>query len=166
MKILIYGFKQRGGNISEKIVKRLDKKFIKVILPIIYKKRYILSKIKKYRPDIIVGFGQTYQKTIAIERRAKNLYEIKKKRFKRKKIIDPKGSKQYLLNLKLKKILGTKISYNAGKHLCNFTMYIIMDYLKKQGLKTKFGFVHIPKDYEVQRALRIVKRLLSQIEGG
>jgi pyrrolidone-carboxylate peptidase len=109
-----------------------------------------------------VGFGQTYKKWIGIERRAKNIYKIKK----RKKVIDSRGPKQYLLNLKLKKIPGAKISYNAGWGLCNFTMYTIMDYIKKQKLKTKFGFIHIPKDYGVERALKTVKKLLSQIKGG
>ena len=77
-KILIYGFKpfkKYKKNISEEVVKKLDKrKFIKVVLPIIYKKQYILNKIKRHWPDIIIGFGQTGGKLIKIERRAKNIF--------------------------------------------------------------------------------------------
>lgn len=169
MKILIYGFKpfkKYKKNISEEIVKRLNKrKYIKVILPIVYKKKYILNKIKKHQPDIIIGFGQTGRKLIKIERKAKNTCE--KERPKVKEKINLKGPKQYLVNLKLRNTLGTRISYNAGEYLCNFSMYVVLDFIKKKRLKTKFAFIHIPKNYGLRKAVKVVKKLLLQInEGG
>ncbi|GEM_PF-5042702 len=157
--------KKYKKNIFQEVIKRIDKrKFIKVILPIISKKKYILNKIKKYRPDIVIGFGQTGGKLIKIERKAKNIFEVEKAKVK--KVINPKGPKQYLVNLKLKKIPRIKISYDAGKYLCNFTTYTIMDFIKKESLKTKFAFLHIPKNYKLKRTVKIIEKLLSQIEGG
>ena len=86
--------KKYKKNIFQEVIKRIDKrKFIKVILPIISKKKYILNKIKKYRPDIVIGFGQTGGKLIKIERKAKNIFEVEKAKVK--KVINPKGPKQY-----------------------------------------------------------------------
>ena len=89
---------------------------------------------------------------------------------KRKRIINPMGPKLYSTNLKLKKVPGTTVSYDAGEYLCNFTMYTILDFIKKENLKTKFAFLHIPKNYNLQKALKIIQRLVSWLinlsEGG
>ena len=166
-KILIYGFrpfKKYKKNISAETAKKVtqNREITRAILPIVYKKKYILSKIRKYQPDIIIGLGQTEGKLIEIERKTKNIYEMEGSKLKRK--INPKGPKQYLVNLKLKKISGTEISHNAGEYLCNFTMYVIMDFIKKKRVKVKFGFIHIPRNYGLQKAVEVVKKLISQIE--
>jgi len=164
-KILLYGFKpfkKFKKNISEEVVKNIDMKFKKVILPVVPKKEIILDKIKRYQPEIIIGIGQCRKgKLIRIERKAKNRYKTKEAR---KVKIDKRGRDQYLVNLKLKKIPGTKISYSAGEFLCNFSMYVIMDFIKKRGLKTEFAFLHIPRDYKARKAIRLIKKLISQIE--
>lgn len=167
MKILIYGFgpfKKYKKNISEEVVKKISgKRITNVILPVIPNQKTILSKIKKWKLEVILGIGQTGRgKLIRIERKAKNIYKSEKSKKERK--ISQKGKSQYLVNLKLKKIPGTRISYDAGKYLCNFSIYVIMNLIKKRGLKTKFAFLHIPRDYGIRRATRVVKKLLSQIQ--
>lgn len=166
MKILIYGFrpfKKYKKNISEEVVKNLvnKRKFIKVILPIVYKKKYILNKIKKYQLDVIIGFGQSAGKLIRIEKRAKNIFEME--RPKGKRVIDSTGPKLYSTNLKLKKIPGARISYNADDYLCNFTMYVILDFIKKENLKTRSAFIHIPKNYNLKKATRVIQELIRDI---
>jgi len=166
MKILIYAFrpfKKYKKNISEEVVKNLvnKRKFIKVILPIVYKKKYILNKIKKHQPDIIIGFGQSAGKLIGIEKRAKNVFEME--RPKGKRVIDPTGPKLYFTNLNLKKIPGVRISYNAGDYLCNLTMYVILDFIKKENLKTRFAFIHIPKNYNLKKATKVSQELIRNI---
>ena len=125
MKILLTGFKPYDEfkvNITEKIVRRVNKKggLKKIIFPVVFKKGLIINKIKKLKPDIVLSLGQHPRaKLLNIERKAKNQ---KKKRKERIKKINQKGPKQYFVNLKLKKIKGTRLSYNAGSYVCNFLM--------------------------------------------
>ncbi len=42
-------------------------------------------------------------------------------------------------------------------------MYIIMDFIKKKDLKTIFAFIHIPKDYDLQKAVDIIQKIIGDI---
>ena len=164
-KLLIYGFKpykEYKRNISEIVVKKLKigKRFKvkKIILPVFFRKD-ILKEIKKFKPDIILGLGQKGRgKLLEIERTAGNIYKKDGKR------INPRGPKRYLLNLRFKyKPKGTKINYISSDYVCNFTCYIIMDYIKKNKLKTKFAFIHIPKDYNSRKAVKIIQEIIRNL---
>ncbi len=163
MKILIYGFKPFGKykeNISEKIVKNLDKrKFKRIVLPVNFDSKIIINYIKKTKPDIVIGLGLLGKgRFVRIERKAKNIYKDKKN--PTKKEIKRTGPNQYLVNLKIKKTTDTKISYNAGEYICNFTMYIVMDWIYENKSPIKFGFIHIPYNLEFKRAIKIIKKLI------
>lgn len=166
-KVLIYGFrpfKKYKTNISAEIIKRIkEKEITKVILPIVYKKKYIINRVRKSKPDIIIGLGQTAgEKFLTIERKAKNIYE--KERPTGRKVINPKGQKEIFLNWKPKTPRGVRISYDPGEYLCNFTMYCLMNYINKNNLKTKFTFIHIPNDYSLQKATKIIQEIISEIK--
>jgi len=169
-KILIYGFKpykKYKKNISEEIVRKLKIKdrfrVKKVILPIEFRKDYILKEIRKYKPDFIIGLGQKGRgKLFEMERKAKNIF--RKEKTKVKKIINPKGPREYFLNLKLKeKIPEVRYDYHSSDYLCNFSQYIIMDFINKRRLKTKFAFFHIPKDYPLKKGLKTLKKIILKI---
>ena len=62
MKILLYGFKlskKYKKNISEEVIKRLkiknEFKIKKVILPITFKKKFILKEIQKQNPMLALA---------------------------------------------------------------------------------------------------------------
>ena len=40
-----------------------------------------------------------------------------------------------------------KVSRDAGDYVCNFSMYVILDYLRSYRPTTRFGFIHIPHGY-------------------
>lgn len=169
-KFLIYGFKPFGEykkNISEELVKKIKMKnglkIRKFVLPVVFEKKYILQEIQKYKPDIIIGLGQRKnRKAVEIERKGKNIYQERGQTIKRK--INPKGPAEYLLNLLLKKKpKGVKIDYRTGIYVCNFTRYIIMDWIKTKGLETKFMFIHIPQNYNISKAMKILKKIIHEI---
>ena len=166
MKILIYGFrpfKKYKENISEKIIKQLkEKKIIKVILPVVFEKKYILKEIQRHKPNIIIGLGQRKSKGLfEIERKCKNICWNKNKRQK----ISPTGPAEYFLNLKLKKKpKECKIDYHSGDYVCNFTRYVIMDFIKNKNLKTKFMFMHIPKNCNIRKGANILQKIIFQIK--
>ena len=164
-RILIYGFKpykKYKKNISEAVVKSIKLgrgfKVKKVILPVFFRKE-ILKEIRMFRPDIIVGLGQKGRgKLLEIERTARNVYKINNKLKK----INSRGPDKYLLNLRFKKKLkGTRSDYYSADYLCNFSRYIIMDFIKRNKLKTKFTFIHIPKDYNPQKAVNIIQEIIQ-----
>jgi len=160
MKILVYGFKGKE-NISEKIIKKIkDRNLKKVIFDTKFNKKDIINKIKKFNPDVIIGLGQhPKSKKIRIERRAINLKQKNKKETPKK--ISKKGPKYLPINLKLKKDKNSVISYDAGKYVCNYSMYIISSSFKDK----KFAFIHMPEDISLNLAVKYVESIKSVIEG-
>jgi len=148
MKILIYGFGPYGPykqNFSEKVIEKIKKRnnLKKVIFPVKFKKDVFLEKIKKFKPDFILGLGQYPKgKKIRIERKTMNKWkENEKEKIKK---ISKKGPRCYFLNLKLKKNKEAWLSYKTTDYACNFSMYVIMDFIKAKNKNIKFGFLHIP----------------------
>ena len=159
MKILLQAFKpykKYKENISEKIVRRIKnrKNLYKKVFEVKFNRKQFIDQIKKVKPNIIISLGQhPGSKKIRIERRACNLKRNNKEE-KLKVIL--KGKPKYLYtNLKLKKDKNSRISYDAGDYVCNFSMYVILDYIKDKDIK--FGFIHIPKDYNLNKAVKFIE---------
>jgi pyrrolidone-carboxylate peptidase len=164
MKTLIYGFmpyKEWKNNITEKIVKKVKgKNLVKVVFPVRFEKRVFLDKIRRSKPDIIIGLGQHPRgKKIRIERKAMNTWAHSKQEEPRK---ISKGPKHYFLTAKLKKNKYSWISYNAGSYVCNFSMYIISDFIKNK--KIRFAFIHISKEYRADKAAKFVENKIKELQ--
>ncbi|MBZ9572159.1 hypothetical protein KJA15_02420 [Patescibacteria group bacterium] len=163
MKLLIYGFgpyKEYEENITEKIIRKVKnrKNLKKIIFLVSFKKNQYLEKIREYKPDIIFGLGQCSRgKKIRIERKAINL----KKENKKRRTISKNKPKHLFLNLKFKEDKHSYISYNAGKYFCNFSMYVIAEFCK--GKSIKFAFFHIPKDFNLNRAVKFIEVKIDKI---
>ena len=164
MKILVYGFKpykNRKENITEETIRKIRNKrnLNKVVFPVKFEKGIFLEKIKKYKPDVILGLGEhPRSRKIRIERKAVNLKGHKKEK---PKIISKNKPKHLFVNLRLKKDKNSWISYNAGKYVCNFSMYVISNFVKNKDIK--FAFVHIPKDYNLNKAVRFVDSKINEV---
>ena len=168
MRLLIYGFgpyRQFKDNITEKILRKLPARtgVKRVIFPVRFQKRQFLEALKKYKPEIILGLGQTSRsKRLKIERRAVNRRRTNKT--ERPKSIVSGGPRWLKTNLKLSGGQQAITSYDAGNYVCNYSMYVVLDYLKRNGLPTRFAFVHIPYDYNVSRAQRFLLRVARDIQ--
>lgn len=165
MKILVYGFKPFQGleeNITEKVVENIKnrKNLRKIVFPVKFEKKMFLDEIERFKPDIILGLGlHSRGKKNRIERRAVNLKQLSKKDLP--KPIYKNKPKYLFATLKLKKNKESWISYNAGKYVCNFFMYTILDFTKNKN--TKFAFIHIPKDYNLNKAVKFVESKIDEI---
>jgi len=164
MKILIYGFRPFGKNkrnIAAEIIKTLPKRpgLYKKVFPVEFKRSMFLDTVNTIKPDVIIGLGQCSRgDKIRIERKAVNLYN-ERKGGQDKKII--KGNSKYLLaNIKIKPDSNSYVSYDAGKYVCNYSMYLIADYAYQN--KTKFAFIHIPAKYSKAKAVNFIKNLLAR----
>lgn len=163
MKILIYGFKPWGKlnkNIGQEIIKRikLKKNIKKIIFDVKFEKKQFKEALK-YKPDIILGLGMCGRgKKIRIERKARNIKKTKKD--EKLRIIDKEG-KDIFVNIKIKNERNSRISYNAGWYICNFSMYVLLKNIKNN---QKYAFFHIPKNYDLMKAIKFFSKIIDEIK--
>lgn len=170
MRILVYGFgpyRQFTDNVTRHIVSKLPSSanLKKIVFPVRFHKAQFTGALKKYRPDIVLGLGQCSTGTkLRIERRAVN--RRRNSKTEKGRAIAPGAPKALAATLRLDpSAFGpqAKISRDAGDYVCNFSMYVMLDHLKRRRIKARYGFIHIPHDYPYGRALRLIRRALSKI---
>jgi pyroglutamyl-peptidase len=171
MRVLVYGFgayKQFKDNITRRIVRKLppSANLKKIIFPVRFHKTQFTAAIKKHRPDVILGLGQcSTGAKLRIERRAVN--RRRNNKVEKGRAIARGGPKALAATLRLDKpVLGkqAKISRDAGDYVCNFSMYVMLDYLRRRSKAARFGFVHVPCDYDRKRAVKWVTKILRMLE--
>jgi pyrrolidone-carboxylate peptidase len=54
-------------------------------------------------------------------------------------------------------------SSKAGEYVCNYSMYVILDFIKRHQLPIRFGFIHVPHRYDYKKAIRLVEKALGKI---
>lgn len=158
MRLLIYGFgpyRQFKKNITEKIVRSLPPRrgIKKIVFPVRFSKSQFLNALRRFRPDVVLGIGQCSQgRHLRIERRAVN----KRRSGKKGKTVVSGGPRWLSTTLKLGRGGQARFSNDAGDYVCNYSMYVILDYLERKRLATRFGFVHVPHNYSAPKAKRFL----------
>lgn len=167
MKILVTGFDPFGGekvNPSFEIIKKLKSdiagaQVIKLEVPTVFKKsiKLVEEAIEKENPNIVLSIGQAGGRAaISIERIAINIDDARIQDNENNQpvdlTIDPEGLPAYFATIPIKSIvyaiknqgIPASISDSAGTFVCNHIMYGILNYIYKNSLKIKSGFIHIP----------------------
>jgi pyroglutamyl-peptidase len=165
MRILIYGFgpyRQFRDNVTEKILRALPPRrgLKKIVFPVRFNKDQFTGAVKAARPDVILGLGQCSSgRLLRRESRAVN----KKRQSQRARVrpIVQGGAPTYLTDLELDLGRGARASRDAGSYVCNFSMYVIIDFIKRRRLPVRYGFVHVPCAYDPKKALRVLRRALT-----
>ena len=166
MRLLIYGFgpyREFPENITEKILHKLPQRsgLKKIVFPVRFHKGQFISAVKKHKPDVILGLGQCSRgRRLRIEARAKN-----RKRTNPKEKIRPiiAGGPQRLgTNLRL--ALNGESSNHAGEYVCNYSMYVMLHFIKRQRLPIRYGFIHIPYQYDYKRAVRLLDQAVGKLK--
>ena len=167
MRLLIYGFGPYGefeNNVTEKILRKLPNRrwLKKVVFPVRFHRGQFIDAIERYKPDIIVGLGQCSKgRLLRIEERALN-QRRNSKRTKARPILR-RGVHRFLTNLPLQLGRHARSSNNAGAYVCNYSMYVILDYLEQRRLSIPYGFIHIPCRYDPIKASRILEKAIGRI---
>ena len=167
MRVLIYGFgpyRQFHQNVTEKILRQLPKRrhLKKIVFPVRFHKTQFTNAIKKFTPDVILGLGQCSEgRLLRIETRGVNKRRTDK-REKPKPIVQG-GAHALSTNLKLNLGRSAEQSRNAGDYVCNYSIYVILDFLKRSRLSIPFGFVHIPYGYDKAKARRLLLKAIDQL---
>jgi pyrrolidone-carboxylate peptidase len=169
MRFLIYGFgpyRQFHENVTEKILRQLPKRryLKKIVFPVRFHKRQFINAIRNSAPDIILGLGQCSEgRLLRIEARAVN----KRRAIQKEKArpIVRGGARALVTNLKLNFGRAAERSRNAGDYVCNYSMYVMLDFLKRHRLSIPFAFVHIPHGYDKAKARRLLLKVIQQLNG-
>ncbi|MBI4526750.1 MAG: hypothetical protein HY695_23380 [Deltaproteobacteria bacterium] len=139
MRLLVYGFGPYAPfkqNITEKIVRKLPKLpgMRKIVFPVRFERKQFIERVEKYQPEIIVGIGQSSRRRrLSIERRAVN--RMRARKGGKARSIRKGGPRSLATNLKLDR-RELRTSYNAGDYVCNYSMYVILEHLRRKNLST------------------------------
>ncbi len=166
--VLLTGFEPFGGekiNPSWEVVKNVKERKIEgatieaVQLPCVYNLavKEAIKKIRESEPCVVISLGQAGGRPdISIERVALNVQDAP--------IADNAGNKRteerinqdsvdaYFSTLPLTEIVDVlrdnnipvRISNSAGTYVCNDLMYGVLEYIKREELRTLAGFIHVP----------------------
>ncbi len=108
------------------------------------------------RPATIIGLGQhRHARKLRLERRAVNR---KGKRGGPLTTIDPQGPAALAVNLHLPDRPFTTVAYDAGTYVCNFSMYVMLQYCALH--EARFGFIHVPLRFDVATLTDYLKQAL------
>jgi pyroglutamyl-peptidase len=165
MRVLIYGFgpyRQFRDNITAKILETLpaSEGLKKIVFPVRFDRNQFVWVLKRHRPDIVLGLGQSSRRNIEIEARALNRRREGKMN---QRPISAVGPKWLPTTLGIKPGRQARRSRNAGDYVCNYSMYVMLAHLARAKMRIPFGFIHIPHDYERRKARRFVRRVLRQV---
>jgi pyroglutamyl-peptidase len=168
MRIFIYGFgpyRQFQENITARVVKALAPRpeLRKAVFLVRFRRSQFVGALKRHKPDVVLGMGQSGRKNIEIETRAANRKRVSKAAPAR--LISKHGRRWLPTTLAVRMGPSIRRSKNAGDYVCNYSMYVIIDYLRRQAPKAKFGFVHIPFDYDAVKAEKVIERMICQLSG-
>ena len=109
---------------------------------------------------MVLGLGQSTRQTMQLEARAANRRRGGKN--VRVRPIRQGGPRWLPATLEINRVGGMELSDNAGDYVCNFSMYILLEQIRRTGARIQFGFVHIPHDFSLSKASRAVAAILRQ----
>ena len=163
MRILVYGFgpyRKWKTNITESIAQRLPDLpgLKKIVFKVDFDAAQFQDTIRTFKPELVIGMGQCARgRKIRIERKAIN--QMAKKRSEKPVAIKKNGIKSIPTSYKIQPGPWSRKSYYAGKYVCNYSMYIMLDELSSSG--SKFAFIHVPAKFDLGRATAFVKKIIS-----
>ena len=164
-RILLYGFgpyRMFRDNITAKLVKSVRSRpgLTKVVFPVRFQRAQFVDAIERIKPAIILGLGQSSRRKIQAESQALNQRRARQTDKLRK--ISFTGPKRLRTTLALKVGPYAGRSSNAGDYVCNFSMYVMLDHLRRNSLNIRYGFVHIPHDHDRTKATELVENILRR----
>ena len=165
-RIFIFGFgpyRQFRNNITAKVIRFLPNAPLlkKRIFPVRFDRPQFVRALDRAKPDIVLGLGQSSRQKIEVETQAGNR--------RRARATDPlkpiaaRGARRLQTTWLPRLGRGTGKSRNAGDYVCNFSMYVMLDRLRRHGLEIPYAFIHIPHDWELKKATDMVAKILRSV---
>ena len=167
-RILLYGFgpyRQFRDNITARIINSLPRQagLRKIVFPVRFSRSQFVDALNRHKPDIVLGLGQSSRRRIEVESRARNRQRARKN--SKPHPIFTAGPKSLATTLAIQTGRWAGKSNNAGDYVCNYSMYVMLAEIARRDMRVRFGFIHIPYDYDDQSAHRFVLSVLKQHSG-
>jgi pyroglutamyl-peptidase len=166
-RILLYGFgpyRQFNDNVTARILREVPHRrwLKKAVFPVKFQRSQFIQAVEQFTPDVILGLGQCSRgRLLRIETRAINKRRSSKK--EKARPIVARGAPKLLTHYRFQLRGHARRSRNAGDYVCNYSMYVILDFLKRRQLPIRFGFVHVPCRYDVMKAARLLEKTIGDI---
>ncbi|MGV3524410.1 MAG: hypothetical protein ACO1RX_09305 [Candidatus Sericytochromatia bacterium] len=163
-RVLIQAFEPFGAyrrNITQTIAAALPLQagWCVRVLPVRFDETVFRAPLETLKPRWILGLGQCPRgERLRIERRAFN--QMRDRSQGLENVIDPSGPEYMAPNWRLSPNHWARDSYDAGRYVCNYSMYFYSRLAAEYGYQ--YAFVHIPRDFALQRAITQILRLLRQ----
>ncbi|MFO8016829.1 MAG: hypothetical protein R6U32_07040 [Candidatus Woesearchaeota archaeon] len=170
--ILLYTYNPFGNykrNSAKDLVMRIDVPGVrKVVLDTDHDLSELYKAIRRFRPDVVIGIGQSSKRGVKVERTFRNTV---KRNGKEQRISQGPSNKAYRSNLPVSRMaamLGCRVSDDAGKLNCNYSSYRLQDSIARGELKVKAGFIHVPntKYFRRKEYLPRFERVMMFIQKG
>ena len=163
-RIFIYGFgpyRQFRNNVTAKVIRFLpkDPHLKKRIFPVRFDRLQFARALDRAKPDIVLGLGQSSRKRIEVETQAHNRRRVRAT--DAPKPIAAHGAQRLKTTWLPRLGRGTGKSRNAGDYVCNFSMYAMLDHLRRREIP--YAFIHIPHDCELKKATDMVVKILRSV---
>jgi pyroglutamyl-peptidase len=165
-RVLIYGFgpyRQFRDNITAKVIRILprDPLLEKRIFRVRFDRLQFVRALARAKPDIVLGLGQSSRQKIEGETQARN--RRRARAGDTPKPIAARGAARLKTTWLPRLGPGTGRSRNAGDYVCNFSMYVMLDHIRRRKLKIPYAFIHIPHDCDSKRAVSVVTKILRDV---
>ncbi len=165
-RILLYGFgpyREFHDNVTARIIRSLPRRsgVKKIVFPVRFHRRQFVEAITRFKPEIILGLGQSSRSRLEVESQA-----INRRRGRStfpSKVISRTGPEKLKTTLKVRIGRQAGRSSNAGDYVCNFSMYVMLDHVRRKGADMRYGFMHIPHDYDFKKAARLVEKIVHRL---
>lgn len=167
-RILVYGFgpyRHFQKNVTETILRLLPRlrRVKRIVFPVKFHRTQFIRAVTAYKPDVILGLGQCSRGSLLRLETAAYNRRRSTKRDKPKPIVRG-GARKLSTTLPLKLGRHARASRNPGDYVCNYSMYVLLRFLKRRHRPVRFGFIHVPHKYKPRKALRLLVRALRQVE--
>jgi pyroglutamyl-peptidase len=167
MRVLVYGFgpyREFRNNITETIIEALSPLpgLKTAVFPVRFNRRQFIDVLERHKPDYVIGLGQCTRDQIELEYRATNL--------KRASNVDSakpiRKSGADFLPTTLDIYLASEVGHSssAGDYVCNYSMYVMLEYISRSARDVRFGFLHIPHNLDSGKGIALVTRAIVQIQ--
>jgi pyrrolidone-carboxylate peptidase len=167
MRVLVYGFgpyREFRNNITETIIEALSPLpgLKTAVFPVRFNRRQFIDVLERHKPDQVIGLGQCTRDRIELESRAINRKQTSDMR--PAKPIRKSGAEFLPTTLDID--LGSELGHSdtAGDYVCNYSMYVMLEYIGRSGRDVRFGFLHIPHNTDSATGAALVTRAIAQIQ--
>lgn len=166
-QLWVYGFEPFGPyrrNITAELVRSLPHLpgLCTTVLPVRFEAELFTQPLQHLQPQWVLGLGQCPRgRLLRIERRAFNWMHDRQSGLNQ--VIEPQGPESVPASWRLKLSSRCRDSDDAGRYVCNFSMYVLNRQAQSQGFKSAFLHIprHLPLGLARQEILRHVLRVME-----